>query len=104
MFNTNPIPLITSTKACIKAVQEIMTFPVVAVDCEGVSLSKEGKLCLVCIFVLLLLLLFVVHNFVHSLTLITDTSCYPKESISFRCAQGRGTLVLRQRIAVPAGE
>jgi len=47
MFNTNPIPLITSTKACIKAVQEIMTFPVVAVDCEGVSLSKEGKLCLI---------------------------------------------------------
>lgn len=47
MFHTNPIPLITSTKACIKAVQEIMTFPVVAVDCEGVSLSKEGRLCLI---------------------------------------------------------
>jgi len=47
MFNPNPIPLITSTKACIKAVQEIMAFPVVAVDCEGVSLSKEGKLCLI---------------------------------------------------------
>lgn len=47
MFNSNPIPLITSTKACVKAVQEIMTFPVVAVDCEGVSLSKEGKLCLI---------------------------------------------------------
>lgn len=47
MFNPNPIPLITSTKACIKAVQEIMAFPIVAVDCEGVSLSKEGKLCLI---------------------------------------------------------
>lgn len=39
--------MITSTKACIKAVQEIMTFPVVAVDCEGVNLSKEGRLCLI---------------------------------------------------------
>lgn len=47
MFNPNPIPLITSTKACIKAIQEIMAFPVVAVDCEGVNLSKEGKLCLI---------------------------------------------------------
>jgi len=47
MYNTNPIPLITSTKACVKAVQEIMTFPVVAVDCEGVNLSKDGKLCLI---------------------------------------------------------
>ena len=52
MFNPNPIPLITSTKACIKAIQEIMAFPVVAVDCEGVSLSKEGKLCLVCYFII----------------------------------------------------
>jgi len=47
MFNPNPIPLITSTKACLKAIQEIMAFPVVAVDCEGVSLSKEGRLCLI---------------------------------------------------------
>jgi len=39
--------LITSARACLRAVQDILHYSVVAVDCEGVNLSKSGKLCLV---------------------------------------------------------
>jgi len=39
--------VVTSVRACLKAMQEIMQYTVVAVDCEGVNLSKSGKLCLI---------------------------------------------------------
>ena len=47
MYSQHQIPIITSTRACIKAIQEILQYPIVALDCEGVNLSKKGKLCLV---------------------------------------------------------
>jgi len=47
MYIQHQIPIISSARACFKAVQEILQFPIIALDCEGVNLSKDGKLCLI---------------------------------------------------------
>jgi hypothetical protein len=47
MYPQHQVPIITSARACTKAIQEILQHPIVALDCEGVNLSKRGKLCLI---------------------------------------------------------
>jgi hypothetical protein len=68
------VGLIENWEQCQQAVQYIQTYAIVAVDCEGIELSKTGKLCLVQIAVLSL----EQYTFIFG---IPDSPCLPLFSI-----------------------